>query len=118
MRLPTTRAQQAALWEKGVGEWGQRAARIQTLRDAADFAIYTPGSNAGLPVSILKSFAAPPPEMLDDAELLRERIGTTVTSLLGLIGLQADPIKSREHILLSSILDSAWRAGEIWIWRR
>ena len=61
---------------------------------------------------------APPPEMLDDAELLRERIGTTVTSLLGLIGLQADPIKSREHILLSSILDSAWRAGEIWIWRR
>ena len=104
-------AQQAALWEKGLGEWGQRAARIQTLRDAADFAIYTPGSNAGLPVSILKSFAAPPPEMLDDAELLRERIGTTVTSLLGLIGLQADPIKSREHILLSSILDSAWRAG-------
>ena len=104
-------AQQAALWEKGLGEWGQSAARIQKLRDAADFAIYTPGSTAGLPVSILKSFAAPPPEMLDDAELLRERIGTTVTSLLGLIGLQADPIKSREHILLSSILDSAWRAG-------
>ncbi len=104
-------AQQAALWEKGLGEWGQSAARIQKLRDAADFAIYTPGSTAGLPVSILKSFAAPPPEMLGDAELLRERIGTTVTSLLGLIGLQADPIKSREHILLSSILDSAWRAG-------
>jgi hypothetical protein len=64
-----------------------------------------------LPVSILKSFAAPSPEMLDDAELMRERIATTVTSLLGLIGLQADPIQSREHILLSSILDSAWREG-------
>lgn len=104
-------AQQAALWKNGLGEWGQSGDRIQKLRDAADFAIYTPGSNAGLPVSILKSFAAPSPEMLDDAELLRERISTTVTSVLGLIGVQADPIKSREHILLSSILDSAWRAG-------
>lgn len=105
-------AQQAALWKTGLGEWGQSGERIQKMRDAADFAVYTPGSTAGLPVSILKSFAAPPPEMLDDAELLRERIGTTVTSLLGLIGLDADPITSREHILLSSILDSAWRAGQ------
>ncbi|MGC3972877.1 MAG: DUF87 domain-containing protein [Nitrospira sp.] len=103
--------QQAALWQKGLGEWGQSGERIQKLRDAADVVIYTPGSNAGLPVSILKSFAAPSPELLDDAELLRERISTTVTSVLGLIGLQADPIKSREHILLSAILDSAWRAG-------
>jgi hypothetical protein len=104
-------AQQAALWEKGLGDWGQSGERIKKMRDAADFAVYTPGSNAGLPVSILKSFAAPSAELLDDAELLRERIGTTVTSLLGLIGVEADPIKSREHILLSSILDSAWRAG-------
>ncbi len=104
-------AQQAALWQKGLGEWGQGGERIQKLRDAADFVVYTPGSTAGLPVSILKSFAAPSPELIEDDELLRERIGTTVTSLLGLIGLQADPIQSREHILLSSILDRAWRAG-------
>ena len=104
-------AQQATLWQKGLGDWGQSGERIKKLRDTADFAVYTPGSNAGLPVSILKSFAAPSAELLDDAELLRERIGTTVTSLLGLIGVEADPIKSREHILLSSILDSAWRAG-------
>ena len=105
-------AQQATLWEKGLGDWGQNGERIQKLRDAAEFVVYTPGSNAGLPVSILKSFAAPSQEMLDDTELLRERISTTVTSLLGLIGVQADPIKSREHMLLSSILDSAWRKGQ------
>ena len=104
-------AQQATLWQKGLGDWGQSGERIKKLRDTADFAVYTPGSNAGLPVSILKSFAAPSAELLDDAELLRERIGTTVTSLLGLIGVEADPIRSREHILLSSILDSAWRGG-------
>ena len=105
-------AQQAELWKKGLSEWGQSGERIQKLKDAAEFVVYTPGSNAGLPVSILKSFAAPAQEILDDVELLRERVSTTTTSLLGLIGVEADPIKSREHILLSTILDQAWRKGQ------
>ena len=103
---------QAALWTKGLSEWGQSGARIQRLKDAAEVLIYTPGSNAGLPVSILKSFAAPGKEILEDNDLLRERISTTVSSLLGLVGIEADPIQSREHILLSTILDTAWRAGK------
>ena len=104
--------QQAEMWKKGLGDWGQSSERIQKLRDAADVVVYTPGSNAGIPVSILKSFAAPSQETLDDPEMLRERISTTVTSLLGLVGVEADPIKSREHILLSTILDHTWRAGQ------
>jgi hypothetical protein len=100
---------QAELWTKGLAEWQQDGARIQRFRDAADVVIYTPGSSAGLPVSILKSFAAPAADVLEDSELLRERISTTVTSLLGLLGIEADPIQSREHILLSTILDQTWR---------
>ncbi len=103
---------QAELWTKGLAGWQQDGARIQRLRDAADVAIYTPGSNAGLPVSILKSFSAPAADVRDDAELFRERISTTVTSLLGLLGIEADPIQSREHILLSTILDHTWRNEE------
>jgi hypothetical protein len=102
-------AQQAELWKTGLGKWGQDGARIGRLRDAADFAIYTPGSSAGIPVSILKSFAAPEQAVMDDGELLRERIATTATSLLGLLGVDADPIQSREHILLSTILGHAWQ---------
>ena len=104
--------QQADMWKNGLGDWGQSGERIQKLRDAADVVVYTPGSNAGIPVSILKSFAAPPQEILDDPEMLRERISTTVTSLLGFIGVEADPIKSREHILLSTILGHTWKAGQ------
>ncbi len=103
---------QAALWNKGLGEWGQSGARIQRLKDSAEMLIYTPGSNAGLPVSILNSFAAPGKEILEDNDLLRERISTTVSSLLGLVGIDADPIQSKEHILLSTILDTAWRSGK------
>ena len=104
-------AQQAEFWKKGLAEWGEDGTRIKRLRDAADFRIYTPGSNAGVSVSILKSFAAPPTSITEDPELLSERINTTVTSLLGLIGVAADPIKSREHILLSNILSREWAAG-------
>ncbi len=104
-------ADQASKWKKGLEESGQNGERIQKLKESADFRIYTPASNSGFPISILKSFAAPPATLLDDSELLRERISTTVTSLLGLVGIQADPVKSREHILLSTILEHAWRAG-------
>jgi hypothetical protein len=104
-------AQQAELWKKGLAAWGQDSDRIKRLRDAADFLIYTPGSNAGIPVSILKSFVAPPETIRQDNELLAERINTTATSLLGLIGVEADPIRSREHILISNILNQEWSAG-------
>ena len=104
--------QQAELWKNGLAGWKQDGERIKRLHDAAEVAIYTPGSNAGIPVSILKSFAAPVPEVREDAELLRERVSTTATSLLGLLGIQADPIKSREHILLSTLLDAAWKQGK------
>jgi hypothetical protein len=104
-------AQQADMWTKGLAEWGQSPDRIRRLRDSADFVIYTPGSNAGVGVSILKSFAAPDPSVREDAEVLRDRILTTATSLLGLLGIQADPIQSREHILISTILNSQWSEG-------
>ena len=103
---------QAALWTKGLGEWGQSGARIQRLKDSVEMLIFTPGSNAGLPVSILNSFYVPSKEILEDNDLLRERISTTVSSLLGLVGIEADPIQSKEHILLSTIFDFAWRSGK------
>lgn len=104
-------AQQATLWRHGLAKWGQDGERIRRLREAAEFAVYTPGSTAGLPVSILRSFAAPGQAILDDPELLTERVESTVASLLGLIDIAADPVKSRETILLSTLLRHAWAQG-------
>ena len=103
---------QAELWKKGLGKWGQDGERIRKMRETVELAIYTPGSSAGIQLSIMKSFAVPPPEILEDGELLRERISTTVTSLLGLLGIAADPIRSREHILLATIINTCWQAGK------
>jgi hypothetical protein len=102
-------AEQAERWKKGLGEWGEDGARIQRLRDAAEFALYTPGSSAATPVSVLTSFDRP---STTEPELVRERAQTAVSSLLALAGVDSEPLKGREHILLSTILLSAWQAGE------
>jgi hypothetical protein len=101
-------AEQAKTWHKGLSDWGQTPDRIARLKAAADFVVYTPGSQAGMPVSVLRSFSPPPPATLGDPDLLRERIQTTATSLLALLGIEADPIISREHILLSNIFETVW----------
>jgi len=104
-------AQQADLWKNGLAGWGQDGTRIQRFRDAADVTIYTPGSTAGRPLSLLKAFDAPPAAVRDDAEALQERVSATATSLLALLGIDADPIASREHILLANLLHHAWQEG-------
>ena len=105
-------ASQAELWRHGLASWGQDGERIRRLQEAAEFAIYTPGSEAGIPISVLASFAAPTVEVRQDADLVRERVSTTVSGLLGLMGLDADPVQSREHILLSTLLQHRWSQGQ------
>ena len=104
-------ADQARMWEGGLNNWGQGKARIKRLRDSVDMAIYTPGSNAGIPVSVLKSFNAPPVELMDEDDLYRERVQSTATSILALLDIDSDPLTSREHILISNILRRQWDEG-------
>ena len=105
-------AQQAEMWKKGLADWGQDEKRIKMLRENADFVIYTPGSEAGVPVSILHSFDAPSIDWGEDSELIREQIQAIVSGILGLIGVEADPINSREHILLSNIFEHFWSKNQ------
>ena len=102
-------AETAAKWRKGLADWGQGPEQLQALKDAVEFAIYSPGSTSGLPVNILSSFAAPDLNWEENDEVLRERISSTITALLGLVGINdIDPLRSREHILLSNLVENAW----------
>lgn len=103
-------ARQAQAWRDGLAQWGQDGARIARLKQAADVVVYTPGSSAGRGISVLRSFAAPGRAVLDDPDLMRDRLEATATSVLTLMGASADPL-GREHILLSNIFEHAWRAG-------
>ena len=96
-------------WKKGLADWGLGTAELQSLKDKVDFAIYSPGSSSGLPVNILSSFEAPDVDWAENSEMLRERISSTITALLGLVGMNdVDPLRSREHILLSNLVENAW----------
>jgi hypothetical protein len=102
---------EAAKWKKGLASWGQDGDRIARLREAVDLAVYTPGASHGLPLAVLRSLAALPQGLEADPDSKRERITSTVSALLALAGEEADPLQSREHILLSHIVERAWDDG-------
>jgi hypothetical protein len=102
----------AARWREGLAASGQDEARGVRMREGAEFAIYTPGSSAGLPLSIMSSLAAPSAELVRDTDVLRERIQTTVGGLLALAGIDADPLRSREFVLIATLVERTWRAGQ------
>ena len=112
MSEPELAQQTAASWKKGLADWQQDGERIRRMRESADFAIYSPGSSAGRMVSVLDSLDAPPPDIVAEKDTLTELAKASVSSLLGLLGIEADPMKSREHVLLASIVLHAWEKGE------
>jgi hypothetical protein len=102
-------ADTAAMWQNGLAGWGIEGDRLRRLRDSAPVTIYTPGSSAGCPLNIIGSLAAP--ANLDDMETVRDEIEGFVTSILSLVDIDSDPLSSREHILLSNIIEHSWSAG-------
>src|SRR5690554_2551364 len=104
-------AKTAESWRNGLASWGQDSDRIRRLREAVDMAVYTPGNSTGRPLQILRSFSAPSAAVAQDTTALGERIMSAVSGLLSLLGIDADPVQSREHILLSNIFNNAWREG-------
>ena len=102
----------ARKWGEGLASSGQSPERIARLRAAADMAVYTPGSRAGRPLAMLESLEAPPAAVLDDPEARRERIDSLVSGILALAGIESEPGRSREHVLLSNIVDAIWRSGQ------
>jgi hypothetical protein len=101
------------MWKEGLSNWGEDKKRIEAYKNAVESTLYTPASRAGLPLSILNSFKAPSQEiLLDTAGAFRDRLLSTTTSLLGLIGIKGDPIQSKEHILISTILEQAWKNNQ------
>src|SRR5215217_5644563 len=100
-------------WRQGLQEWGITPDQVQALKNAVQYSIYTPGSDAGIPVSVLSSLAAPALAWKENREVLREKISSTVTALLGLVGYQdIDPLRTREHILLDNIFENSWSQGK------
>ena len=104
-------ARVASTWKDGLASWGQDGDRIRRLRGAADLALFTPGSTAGRPIAALRSFDAPPAAALVDPEAIGDRVNSAISGLLTLLGIDADPVRSREHILLSHIVHAAWSNG-------
>ncbi|MCB9450330.1 MAG: DUF87 domain-containing protein [Anaerolineaceae bacterium] len=110
--VPSYAADVAQRWRDGLTSWGIVPDRLRWLQQIARYSIYTPGSDAGLPVSILASLRAPREGWAGNEEANREKINGIVTALLALIGLSVEPVKDKEHVLISNIFEYAWMRGQ------
>lgn len=108
--VPAAAENTAAIWRKGLESWRYDRSYLEQLK-SVEKVIYTPGSSVGVPLTVLKSLDAPGEAVLQDAEILRDQISSSVSGLLALLGIDADPLTSREHILLSNILAKSWQEG-------
>lgn len=105
-------AKVAEAWRNGLAEWGIEPERISRVTSSVEYGVYTPGSGSGRPLSILKALTAPDGDWGEDPDRFLDKIATTATALLGLIDVEADPVQSREHILLAKLLEEAWKVNE------
>lgn len=101
----------AQRWREGLESWGIGGQRVANFKDNAYFNIYTPGSDAGLPISILAAMTAPREGWAGHEEYHREHIRALTTAILTLIGYKPNPVKDREHVLIANIFEYAWRNG-------
>ncbi len=98
----------AELWKNGLAGWGLDGSSIRSLAKAADPVIYTPGASSGVPLDVLGRLDPP---VTDDPAARQDEVDSTVSGLLGLIGVESDPLSGREHILLANLIARAWDAG-------
>ncbi|MEO5763229.1 MAG: helicase HerA-like domain-containing protein [Vicinamibacteria bacterium] len=108
----TVAAEVAAIWTKGLADWGLGPADIKDLKAKHDAVIYTPGSSAGVQLNVLQSLEAPSMKFDKAPEDLRDEIAGIVSGLLGLLKIDADPLQSQEYILLANIIENAWKSGK------
>jgi hypothetical protein len=102
----------AEAWRKGLAEWGLSADDVAALRKGHEAVVYTPGSSAGVALNLLQSLDAPAVPFEDAEEDLREEIAAFTTGVLGLLGIEADPLSSREHVFLTTLIENRWREGQ------
>jgi hypothetical protein len=110
--LDTAARDAAAAWAKGLADWGLGATDIAALRETHDAVLYTPGSRSGVPLNVLQSLEAPSIPFDSAEEDLHDEISGIAAGLLGLLKIEADPLQSREAILLANVIEGGWRAGK------
>ncbi|MDP2276273.1 MAG: DUF853 family protein [Archangium sp.] len=95
--------------QKAMAQLGLTAEAFAAFRASYQPRLYTPGATLGLPVDLLGSLGPP----ADGApESLAEAADGAARSLLGLVGVEADPLTSREYLLLVQLLSAAWQQGQ------
>jgi hypothetical protein len=96
--LAETTAKQQELARRS---WNLDEAAAQLAR--VPVRVYTPGSTAGQTVNVLSVISNL--ESNGDDELTREAVSSAISAVLALAGIAADPLRTPEHVFLSTLVE-------------
>ena len=95
----------AANRQRGLTGWGITQEHLSHYRTSTHVRVLTPGSSAGERVHLLSALERPSAHWTDDREAARQSLSAAISLLLRLVGRDADPARSKEHVLLSVLAE-------------
>jgi hypothetical protein len=110
---PATAKELSDRWRVGLAESGVDPERSRAFAEHVKVTVHTPGSTSGAPIDVLGVLAARPEGVEPAEEAWTDLVNGAVSGLLGLAGVEADPIRDPRHLVLSRILSDGWAASEV-----
>ena len=104
-------AQLAAERQRELASWNLNADDVAQFRQQTELRVLTPGSNAGEPLHILSSLERRSASWGRDREAGRATLSAAISLVLRLLGRDADPARSREHVLLAILAERRLEQG-------
>ncbi len=95
-----------------LGQWGIGDPEIATYNARTHVRVITPGADAGELLHVLSSLERRSSRWDTDVEGASAALSAAISLILRLLGREADPAKSREHVLLSVLAERRLRAGQ------
>jgi Helicase HerA, central domain len=101
--------EEARRWIEGIESSGQSLSRVATLRNSAEFSVYTPGLAGQQSINLLTGFEVP--TYSEDESVIRERASLLVNKIMSALGSDTDPMTDPGHVYLTELLLNSWRSG-------
>jgi hypothetical protein len=96
---------------EGLTQWGIDESALQSFQQQTALRVITPGATAAEPLHVLSSLERTSTRWKSDPEAARAALSASVSLLLRLLGRDADPARSREHVLLSVLAERRLASG-------
>ena len=99
--------------QKGLAAASIDDAKLRAFHGRTSVRVITPGGTTGEPLHLLSSLERRSARWDTEPDAARASLDAAVSLVLELLGRESDPVKSREHVLLSALAEARLVRGDV-----